>query len=163
MPDELEIITRIINEHRTIRDHLKLTGDAVTDQEALASLQESRAAFIPGRSEAVAETHLKLQQALSSLEEGLNNHFAFEETALPPLLGEKLTRALILEHRQINEAIQNTKNTVANTTLTGLERDVRLEQEARIHGIIDGVRTMVENHALREEAVLEMLKRALES
>lgn len=162
MPDELDIIKRIIAEHRTTREHIKLTGDSVTDREALAVLQESRADFIPGRAEAIAETHTRLLQSICSLEEGLSNHFNFEEKALPPLLGEKLARALVLEHRDIKEAIQNAKDTVAVTSLEGLEREALLEQEARIHNTIDNVISLIEKHAYREEAILEMLRRSLE-
>ena len=162
MPEELDIITRIINEHLTIREHIKLTGDSVTDREALVSLQESRADFIPGRAEAVAETHNRLLQSICTLEEGLGNHFTFEEKALPPLLGEKLTRALILEHRDIKEAIQNARDTITVTSLEGLEREALLEQEARIHNTINSVISSIEKHAFREEAILEMLRRSLE-
>lgn len=38
MQDKLAIIRRIIDEHQTIKGHLKLVGDSVSDQEALAAM-----------------------------------------------------------------------------------------------------------------------------
>ena len=162
MQDKLATIKRIIDEHQTIKRHVKLVGDTLTDREALASLQEARADFIPGRPSAVAEMQQKLQQTVASLEEGLKNHFGFEEKALPPLLGEILTQALILEHREIKKEIDKAKATVAGIKLAGLNREDLLEQESFIHQAIDSICQLVEEHSIREELVLEMIRRALE-
>jgi hemerythrin len=162
MQDKLAIIKRVIDEHQTIRKHIKLVGDSVSDQEALTTLQKAHADFIPGRLEVTAEKQSKLQQAMSFLKEGLKNHFAFEEKALPPLLGELLTQALVLEHREITEEINEAISTVANTRLEGISREELLSTESHIQQMIDSICQLVEEHATKEEAILEMLSRAVE-
>lgn len=162
MLDKLAIINRVIAEHQTIGQHVKLVGDSVSDEEALKSLEGTRADWIPGRLEAVSEKQKRLQQTMNALDEGLRRHFTFEEKALPPLLGELLTQSLILEHREIKEKIDEAKSTAADTKLEGLSRDELLSEEAHMQHIVANIGHLVEEHAAREEAVLAMVKRALE-
>jgi len=162
MQDKLAIIRRIIDEHQTIKGHLKLVGDSVSDQEALAALQKAHADFIPGRLEVMSEKQKKLQQTMSALEEGLKNHFAFEEKALPPLLGELLMQALVLEHREIKNEIDEAKSTVESIKLEGLSREKLISKESHMQQMIDNICQLVEEHATKEEAILEMVQRALE-
>jgi hemerythrin len=162
MQDKLAIIKRVIDEHQTIRKHIKLVGDSVSDQEALTTLQKAHADFIPGRLEVASEKQNKLQQAMSFLEEGLKNHFAFEEKVLPPLLGELLMQALVLEHREISREIDEAISTVANTRLEGLSREELVSKESHTQQMIDSICQLVEEHATKEEAILEMIRRAVE-
>ena len=103
MSDELTTINRVITEHQQIRGYVKLVGDSVTDREALSSLQQARSDWVPGRLDILTEKQKKLAQTISTLEAGLKNHFAYEEKYLPPILGELFTRALLIEHQEINE------------------------------------------------------------
>jgi len=162
MPDNLAIIRRTIDEHQAIRGHVKLIGDSVADQEALRALERVRSDWIPGQLEALAERRKKLQRAVSSLDEGLENHFAQEEKALPPLLGELFMRALMLDHQEIRQAIDDAKVVAAEIKLEGLSREELLDSESRIQEAIDSLCHLVEDHAAREEIILEMLQRALE-
>ena len=100
MADPLDTLNRIKDEHLNIRRHLRLVGDPVGDVEAMRSLQQARTEWVPGRPDAFAERHRKLQQTLSFLNEGLRNHFALEEDCLPPLAGDLFMRALVMEHRE---------------------------------------------------------------
>ena len=161
MLDKLAIINRVIAEHQTIGQHVKLLGDSVSDEEALKSLEGARADWIPGRLEAVSEKQKRLQQTMNALDEGLRRHFAFEEKALPPLLGELLMQSLILEHREIKERIDEAKSIAADTKLEGLSRDELLSEEAHMQHIVANIGHLVEEHAAREEAVLAMMQRAL--
>ena len=162
MENYLATIRKVIEEHQTIREHVKLVGDSVSDREALTSLERARADWIPGRLEILVEGQKKLQQALSSLDEGLKNHFAFEGTALRPLLGELFMRALLLEHREIEREIDKAKSMVAKAKLEGLNREELLSKESHMQQMINSICLLVEEHAAKEEAILDMIKRALE-
>ena len=162
MENNLAIISRIIEEHQAIRGHIKLVGDSASDREAMNALTRARADWIPGRLEILAEKQKKLQQTMSFLDEGLKNHFAFEARYLPPFLGELLMRALLLEHREIRKQIDEAKSIVADTRLEGLSREELLSKESRVHQTVSTICQLVEEHAIREEVVLEMLQRALE-
>lgn len=161
MQNELSIINKIIEWHQTIRTHVKLVGESVTDREALSSLQKSRAEWVPGQLELLAEKQKNLQQTTSFLSDGLKNHFSYEEKVLLPLLGELFMRALILDHREIMREIDEAKKIAADTMLEGLSRDDLLARESEIQQVIDSMCQAVEEHSTREEIILEMLQRAL--
>ena len=162
MADNLATINSAIDEHHDIRGHVKLVGETVADLEALFTLQTERLEWDVCSPEKMSEKQRELQQKISFLDEGLKNHFAFEEKALPPVLGELLMQALILEHRGIKSQIDEAKNIVSNTKLEGLSQEELLSKKSDIKQIIDRVLQMVEEHATKEEAILKMVKRALE-
>ncbi len=162
MEDKLAVIKKIIEWHRTIREHVKLVGESVSDREALSALREARPDWIPGRLEILSRKRERLQQTISALNEGLRNHFAYEEQALPPLLGELFMRALILDHQEIRKEIGEAGLIVTEAKLEGLSREELLSKESDIQQVIDGMLQLVEEHAVREEVVLDMLRRALE-
>ena len=162
MEDNLAIINRIIEWHHTLKDHVKLVGDSISDQEALLALEKTLPEWIPGQPEVLSEKLAKLQQAVSFLEEGLRNHFAFEEEALPPLLGELPMRALVIEHGEIKREIEKAKSIVTSTRLERLSREELLSEEANMQQMISSLCQMVEEHAGGEEIVLKMVRRALE-
>lgn len=162
MSDYLAVINRIIDEHRHIRSHAKLVGDSINDQEAMMSLQKVRPNWIPGQMELLAEKQNKLTQTISFLNEGLTNHFAREEKYLPPLLGDFLMDAIVMDHQGIKAAIEETRDTVASTELEGLSREELLSEEMKIQQKISNLLSLIEDHASREELILEMVQKVLE-
>jgi hemerythrin len=163
MADNLKIVNRAIEEHHTIRGHVKLVGDSISDLEALFSLQKARPDWILSSTEALSEKQGKLHQTISALEEGLKNHFSFEEKLLPPLFGEFLMQALILEHREMKERIDETKSLLANAKLEGLSRRELLAQKAHIQKKVEDILQLLEEHAGKEETILKMLQKALQA
>ena len=159
---KLRRINRVIDEHGVIRKHVKLVGDSVPDKEALSSLKRTRTDWPPGQADILAEKLEKLQQTLSFLDEGLKNHFAFEGENLPPLCGNLLMRALILEHEEIEKKIAEARSMVANFTLEGLNEEDLASQGSQVQQMIGSLLSLVEEHATREETVLKMMQRALE-
>lgn len=162
MEDYLAIIKRIIEWHQTIREHVKLVGESISDREALTSLERTRADWIPGRPGFLAEIQMKMQQAISFLGDGLKRHFAYEEEVLPPVLGELFMQALILEHQEIMEAIEEAKPIATDTRLEGLGRDELLAKELEVQQTVSNMCRLVEEHTTREEIILDMVRRALE-
>ncbi len=162
MSDELAIINRVMEEHYKIRSSVKLVGDSMTDREALSSLSKARADWVPGRLEILTEKQKKLEQTLNALKEGLERHFGYEETYLPPILGELFMRALLIDHREIRKEIDQTKTSVINLEVAGLSREECLVKESEIQQVVDNLSQAVEEHTYREEIVLEMLQKALQ-
>lgn len=162
MPDSLATIRKVIEEHQLIRGHLKLVGETVSDREAVADLEEARIDWIPGRPQSLVEIKESLQQALSLLDEGLKNHFVFEEEALPPLLGELFMKAIRLDHQEIMKALKQAKTMSTDTRLVGLSRDELLHKEAETQQTISNLCQLIEEHASKEETILEMLQKGLE-
>ncbi len=163
MADNLTIVNRTLEEHHTIKGHVKLVGDSISDLEALFSLQKTRPDWILSSPEALSEKQSKLQQTITALDEGLKNHFSFEEKQLPSLFGELLMQALILDHREINNRIGETKSLLSNVKLEASKQKELLAQKARIQQKIEDILQLVEEHAAKEETMLKMLKKALEA
>lgn len=162
MSDGLDILRKVIEQHRAIEGQIELVADSISDQEAVVSLERAQPDWIIGRPEILSERQNKLKQIINSLDEGLKNHFAYEEKALPPLLGELLMRALMLDHQQIREQIDEAKSIVADTRLVGLSREELLTKESDMRQMVNNVCQLIKGHAAREEIILGIVGRELE-
>jgi hemerythrin len=161
MPDKLTMIKKIVAEHQGIRGHVKLAGDTVADQEALNALEQLRIDWIPGQLVILTERRNKLEQVINLLDEGLTNHFAFEEKVLPDILGNLFTDALILDHKEIRKEINEAKSLISGNDLEGLSREDLLARESDIQQVIEGLSHLIEEHAGREEVILDMVQKTL--
>jgi hypothetical protein len=159
--DYLAKINEIIEEHRAISGNVKLVGDSVSDQEALASLKSLRSDWAPGQRELMSEKQRKLKQTMSFLKEGLQRHFAKEGDALPVLLGEFLMRSLLLEHQEINAKLNEVMSAAADSNLEGLSEAELESLDSEVKQKISDFSRLIEEHADREEMMLEMVVRAL--
>lgn len=159
--DELDVIDRVLEEHNAVRQHIKLVGDSMSDQEAISSLQGARADWIPGRSDALAEKHKRLQRSLAALDEGLRNHFSFEEETLPPILGRTIMTALTIEHGEIGRHIAEATKLAAEIQPEGPGRQELLATESQIQAAISKICQLLEDHAEKEEVILGMAQKAL--
>ena len=162
MLDNLTVIKQIIEDHVSIKKHVKLVGDSLGDYEAVSTLDKEYADLNPVQVQALSEKGEKLEQTFNMLGEGLRNHFAIEEKYLPSLLGEHLTRALLIEHREIENIIDRTKALVSGIKLEGLSREELISQKFAMQKTINDVGQMIEEHASEEEAVLSMLQKGLQ-
>jgi len=163
MSDKLAVVRHLVDEHRTIAEHIKLVGDSMSDPEAIFALQKSRGDWIPGRpGAALPEKQRRLYQLMSSLEEGLTHHFDHEERVLPPILGELLVEALGLDHRELKEEIGNAKSIVADLDIEESSREELLYKESRIREMLGSIIQKKAEHLDREEILLDMARRALE-
>lgn len=161
MPDALTVIIRVISEHHAIKKHVKLAGDTVNDIEAFFTLQGTQSGWSQTSVTALTEKQGQLLRAVSFLEQGLKNHFSFEEEALPSLFGELLMKAILHEHREILGQIESAKTTLANINLEGLDRRELLSKRSVIQQNINNLYQTVEGHLQHEEIVLNMVKKAL--
>ena len=161
MEDDLTIINKIIDEHKTIRENLKVAGDTVNDLEALQSLEQARRDSTVDQSRVPIEKLTQLRRLIGILEEGLGNHFNYEERVLPPLLGEVLMRALVIVHQKIRNEIGEAKSVIDNS-IEGLSQEESVAQiTSRINPRIDTLYKMVMQHGGMEEAILKMAQLAL--
>jgi len=157
MQDEIEKVKHIIEEHTAIRERLKIVGDEINDLQALEDLKLLRDSF-SGTDEVVLVDKLKeLKQAMSHFIDSLRKHFDDEEKLFPRILGEPLALALAHEHRQIMEDITSL---IAIGDNRGLDQISQQRSPAIVMHIFQRISTlhkMIEEHALREDVVLQML------
>jgi hypothetical protein len=161
MSDASAIVARIISEHHAIRGHIKLAGDTVNDIEALLTLQRTQAGWSHTSVTALIGGRDRLLRAISLLEEGLRNHFGFEEEALPALFGELLMKAVLREHHEISKQIAGAKTTLADIEWERLDQRELLSKKSMIQQNMDRLSQTIEEHAQHEEVILNMVKKAL--
>lgn len=159
--DKLEIIRKILEEHVSFRENIKVAGDSVSDPEALTSLMHARNDWMPGKPGDTPAKQEHLHGTLRYLEEGLRNHFALEEELLPPILGGVLMRGLMLDHRSISAEIEKAISTIGAIQLEGLSRDRLLSAQAQVKQLIGNIGQIVERHASDEEALLRFAEMAI--
>lgn len=159
--DDLEVIRRAIEEHHKIRSGLRQVGAAVNDMEALFGLQQAHASWGQGSVKEITDTLGRVQQTVNEMKQGLDRHFGFEEQYLPPVFGENLMKALLLEHSEVRQKLNDCEESV-NRDVQGLPQERLLEYRTTIERTIADLTAAIEGHASREEVVLRMLERALE-
>lgn len=162
MPDALEVITKVIAEHHKIREHVRLAGEALNDIEAHFTLQQAYSGWTQSSTEALLTKRDQLLQAISALAEGLKTHFAYEEEYLPPLFGELLMKALLVEHHAVGQQIEATKNVLGSTDLKALSQQELLVKKSEVQSAVNRISQAVEEHAGHEEIILNMIQKALE-
>ena len=162
MPDALEVITRVISEHRKVTEPLKLIGDTMNDIDAIFTLwtTQYKAGWSATSVTKLIDKRGELLQTINLLEDGLKNHFDYEEKVLPLVLGELLMKAILREHQEILGQIENAKTTLIN--LEGLNQDELFSKRTEVQQSINNLCQTVEDHAHQEETTLNMMKKAIE-
>ena len=162
MPDALEVITSVISEHRKITEHIKLSRDTMNDIDAIFSLQTTKikAAWSMTSVNDLIEKQGQLLQTINLLEDGIKNHFGYEEKVLPLVFGELLIKTILHEHQKISGQIENAKTTLIN--LKGLDPDDLFSKRLVLLQSINNLCHTVEDHAHHEETALNMMKKAIE-
>jgi hypothetical protein len=162
MAGELEIIDRVIAEHQIIRLNLQGLQSSLSDFNALFSLQKAQSGWAQSSVDKLLDQKHQLQDALSRVQKGLNGHFLYEEKALVPLFGEAFMRALIFEHTEIRQQIEQTVSMVNNANLERLTQEDLLAEKSRLQEATVNTSQMIEQHANLEEQMLRMLKKAFQ-
>lgn len=161
LADDLNAINSILYEHEAIRHYLRMLGNSVNEQQALflQTIGESGAQHLP----VLAEKQFGLRQALASLYDGVAQHEAHEEKVLSSLVGGLLMEGLKIEHRSIMQRLEQVKEVVLETEAEGLDRDELLGRNYEARRATDSIREAIDAHITKEDAILEILRQALEA
>lgn len=162
MENYLEVIRRLVEQHRTIRSQVRLAGQSVSDLEAMSNIQKEYQGWVLSPTDNLIEAQKKLHEAMSALQAGLNSHFGYEERTLPPLFGDVLMEALLIEHRELRRGLEQAGSVLVNLKLEGLSREELLARRSRMRQVMDELYQRIEEHAGKEEKIFSMIQRALE-
>lgn len=162
MVDELEIINRVIAEHQIIMLNIKGVRSSMADLDALFSLQKAQSGWAQTSVDKLIDQKRLLWDALNLVQKGLNNHFFWEEKALPPLFGEAFIKALIFEHVEIRQQIEQAILMVIESNLERLSQKDLLDKKSRLQAATADVSQMIEQHANLEEQMLRMLRKTFQ-
>ena len=155
MPDALEVITSVISEHCSIREQ-------INDVDALFTVQRTQyqTAWSASSVNELIKNREQLIQTVNTLEDGLKNHFSYEEKVLPLVLGELIMKNILQEHPKILEQIENARAILIS--LEGLDQDELLSKGTVLQQSINTLSQTIENHAHHEDTILNNMKKCLE-
>jgi len=160
--DYLELIKRLVEQHRTIRSQIRQAGQSISDLEAISDLQKQYEGWVLSSERELAEKKKNLQTSISSMVDGLNKHFEYEEKSLPPLMGDVLMQALLIEHRVLRKEMDRSIQVLSELEVQGFSREELLLRKSRMRQVMDSLYQMIEEHAGKEEMIFSMMQKALE-
>jgi hypothetical protein len=161
------IIERIIAEHNVILDSFKSAERVANDAAALKGLEKGKDSFMPGR--LVSEEGLnRLEAARAKVDQGLNDHFHWEETTLmEAFLAFKadnlvpLLKTLMAEHHEIRSGLSQLKTLVAELISGGLSHQIWEAKAYDMRAFMTNLHKTVETHAINEQRLLnDLLKQS---
>lgn len=156
--EDLEIITKVMDQHKVLSDQINSASETMSDKDALLRLDNAQAELSVNFRRPLVERRDSLIESLSAVQKGLENHYAFEEQMLPPLLGQFLTEALITEHKSLIAGMQKTISTISKINLKSLSHQDEIDQEAIMNKLLNTLRADKLDHQKREEAILQTLQ-----
>jgi hypothetical protein len=160
--DDLEIITKVMDQHELLQERFGSISSIMSDRRALSLIEEAKDALGVNWRLSLSQRRDYLVASLLAVEQGMKSHYDFEEEMLPPLYGELLMRALIFEHRELTDYMRETVEAVSALDLQELDHQEELEREVLISTRLGTLRDKKLDHQRREEAVLVTLRRILE-
>jgi hypothetical protein len=159
--DDLEVVRKAIEEHHKVRSNIRLVGEAMNDMEAVFGLQQANADWSQGSVQGLSETVDRMQRTINGLSAGLKNHFGFEELYLPPVFGDNLMKALLMEHGDVRQKLDACAGSIV-ADVRGLPQGKLLSYRSVVQRLVAELGNAIENHTSREEIILKMLERALD-
>jgi hypothetical protein len=108
----------------------------------------------------LANQKLNLEQAVRTLEDALARHKQLHGELPSWLIGEPLTEALEMEHSEMLEAIKKAKAEIP-AEFKNLTRAELLAKSLQIRSAHESACVLIEAHLSKEDAILELLRRAL--
>jgi hypothetical protein len=158
--EPLEIIEKVIQWHKKIREDLHHLDKAANDAEALAVVDKAKELFMPGR----LQQHEGLKEFRSSVEataEGLGRHFDFEEQCLPDLVAgygdEEIIsnwESILLEHKDLRNRLAHAGKHAAELIEENLSRHLWEASAHDMRAYITHTHKLLEAHVRIEEDLL---------
>jgi len=165
MSETLDLVNKLIAEHKVISTSAGSLEQAANDATLIEDMKDARDTFVPGR----FDQEKKLQELDEMLEETavfLDKHFDREETVLLKAVekdgeAEVVTalNSLLLEHADLRNRMVHTKNHVNELMSGGLARH-RWDASANdMRAHLSHTKKLLEAHAAAENELFHELRR----
>ncbi len=168
MEETIDLIDKIIEEHKQIIGKVQALEQVTNDASALLRLDVAREDFVPGRLSNQKQGLQNWQESLEIIDQGIQAHFNREETGLLTAFeqhgGKMLAsalRALLSEHKGIREHLTKLKKDVAELTIGGSSREVWEERVWGVRSYLAHTRKLFEVHARSEQRLFRTLRSEL--
>lgn len=154
-------IDTIVFEHEAIRHHMVRLNRFADEEEAL--FVQRTGEWTPSQIETLREKQVNLENYLITLHEGITRHEALEERAMPRLIGDLLMAGLRMEHRDMRGQAGKAEALMSLIEVQKLSREETLARVYGLRGALETLRKMVADHLAKEEFMLALAKRVIES
>lgn len=149
---------RLMQEHEAIQANIRLISGLVDDLNALSNLKESFTDLSQYQVNYLRDKQLNLKRAITSLKDGLLEHYSREEDLMRPLVGSPLMRAIKRENRDTLERLSDIDWILLNTGPAGI-----LFNSTFLENKIDLACQRLYSNCQKNNSVLELLIQAPES
>ena len=129
------------------------------------SLLRLKAEWIPGKSYDWKQKLGELEQSLAVVHSHLQEHMAYEEKNLLPLLVENaaniISRAIPYQHKKILTLIAELRENLKSITDEPTNRQEMIEKEMAIHSYINAITTKLRGHMRVQEVIFKLFNESL--
>jgi hypothetical protein len=158
MANELTLVDSLLYENGALRNHCRRIGKLLGEQETL--FLQRKGDWTPGLVDELASQKLNLEQAVLTIEDALVRHKQLHGELPSSFLGAPLAEALEMEHDDMLEAIKKARAEIP-AEFKNLTRAELLAKSLQIRSAHESACVLVEAHLSKEDAILELLRRAL--
>ena len=154
---EISSAESLIQEELAINAQIKSLDALSNDLFSRINLKES-SEWTAAQLQDLDQRQMNLNNLYTSLEEGLENHFAREDVFLRLYLGSYILEAITKEVTAIKENLSRVKALFNSTDLKGINREDSLVRSLNIRQAIDNLSQQITSHNQKVDSVLTLLK-----
>jgi len=160
--DKIEILKRLQEEHKIIRNNITLANQRVNDLAVMSAASAIGVGMVFSSNGSLQGKPEKSQKAIDYIYDGLNRHFAFEEEYLPPLIEPAIMQGLKAEHEVIRAKLEKARSALTDIRMDSLKEEQILSWKNDIWHIMNSIYWTIERHASKEETILREMQKAME-
>jgi hypothetical protein len=157
--DYIVTVYGLLHEHQAIRQNAIQIRDAINKPEA--KFLQTSGNWSDELFKDITTAYRNVQRAMSNINEGLQQHFEHEEKTLPSLIGVLLTKALGQEHSELLDKFAKARILVNASNLEQLNREELLARSYEIRNAAVSIFDQIESHIIKEDVILQLLRRIL--
>ena len=159
----IETLQHVADAHRHIRADLRQVGGSIGDSEVVESLEKAKFNVLANMSQPLSVKIEEILKDATAIRAGVKRHYDFEESELPPILGDVLTESLKIQHSDLLEEMDLAISTMSRLKAEGSSPEQRVVDESLMDALLDKILRHKSQHMKMEDAVLEMAKIALDA
>ena len=155
MPDQIQRIRGIIDEHKSIEEQIRQAVVGIEDWQI--TLESTAASGEAVQIESLSGKQWRLVQAIDSLEQGLLGHYQRGEKELLQFIGPVMSKALRIQHREILEQLRSVRILLTDTDLKGLSMTELAEKYPNVKKELENTYRLISEHCTAATVILRLL------
>jgi hypothetical protein len=153
LPNELNTIDSLIQEHEGIKGHIKTVASLTEDWSGMEWNELTNLSH--EQLQALNSKRFSLKQTMGYLEDGLRKHWDREDQELSPLIGTPLMNSLNIEHNEIQKQANEIDFVIEKSSPQEF-----LANRNYLNQIVSHLYQLIMEHEVKESTLLTLLKRS---